>query len=761
MLLLVVCVLAGSVLALVAVPPSGFETALIGLVDAVPSAVSMLWRLASAALILWTLAVLATTLVRRRGEVLVDVACSSVLALAGGMCVAKALNGAWPSVSEAVTGGSAGLVPLVALALAAAVSFAASPHLSLPFRRLGRAVVWAAAGATVMLGSTTPTGALLSLLLAGACAATVHLVLGSSVGRPSLDDVADALDQVGVRVQDLRASQRRTSGVVVAEGTVEGRAVLVKVHGRDARDTQLLARTWRTLWYRGETPTAWTRLQQVEHEGFVTLLAAARGCPVPDVLVAGRTDANDALVVLAGTGVPLDDGDPVVLEGMWSAVRSLHGSGMAHGSIGVDSFGARDGRVVLADLSSVSIAASEDLRRTDLAQTLVASALLSGIERAVVVAGRELGPEGMEELLPYLQLPALGTELRRELKAAPFDLDALRAAAAAVVDVDVPEIVELRRIAPQTMVAIALLALVVFALVASLGNVDLAELVDEMRGATWSWVVVALLVAQLPFLSQAVATRGACPRPIAYGPLAVLQFSIGFVALAVPSTAGRLALDIRFFQRQGVPATTAVSISAIDGFSGFLVQIALLVLTLVFGIGQVDLSLGLPSSTGTDDLVTLLVAVAAVTVVAVVAALALPKVRRRIWARVHPALGEVLETIRSLRSLPKLVQLFGGNLANQLLFALALGACLMAFGERLHLATLVVVYVAAALFGGLMPVPGGIGVMEAALMAGLTAAGIDATTASATALLFRLATFYLPPIWGWFALRWLQRHSYL
>ena len=85
----------------------------------------------------------------------------------------------------------------------------------------------------------------------------------------------------------------------------------------------------------------------------------------------------------------------------------------------------------------------------------------------------------------------------------------------------------------------------------------------------------------------------------------------------------------------------------------------------------------------------------------------------------------------------------------------------MAFGERLHLATLVVVYVAAALFGGLMPVPGGIGVMEAALMAGLTAAGIDATTASATALLFRSATFYLPPIWGWFALRWLQRHSYL
>jgi hypothetical protein len=27
--------------------------------------------------------------------------------------------------------------------------------------------------------------------------------------------------------------------------------------------------------------------------------------------------------------------------------------------------------------------------------------------------------------------------------------------------------------------------------------------------------------------------------------------------------------------------------------------------------------------------------------------------------------------------------------------------------------------------------------------------------------LYRLSTFYLPPIWGYFALRWLKRDSYL
>jgi len=28
-------------------------------------------------------------------------------------------------------------------------------------------------------------------------------------------------------------------------------------------------------------------------------------------------------------------------------------------------------------------------------------------------------------------------------------------------------------------------------------------------------------------------------------------------------------------------------------------------------------------------------------------------------------------------------------------------------------------------------------------------------------VLYRLATFYLPPVWGFFAMRWLQRNQHL
>ena len=57
--------------------------------------------------------------------------------------------------------------------------------------------------------------------------------------------------------------------------------------------------------------------------------------------------------------------------------------------------------------------------------------------------------------------------------------------------------------------------------------------------------------------------------------------------------------------------------------------------------------------------------------------------------------------------------------------------------------------------------PGGIGVAEAGLTAGLVAVGVPEATALAAALIHRLLTYYLPPVWGFFSLRWLGRHGFV
>src|SRR5262249_46292466 len=105
--------------------------------------------------------------------------------------------------------------------------------------------------------------------------------------------------------------------------------------------------------------------------------------------------------------------------------------------------------------------------------------------------------------------------------------------------------------------------------------------------------------------------------------------------------------------------------------------------------------------------------------------------------------------------------IFAGNLGAQLLLAVILGLCLRAFGHHATMAELVLVNTLATLFAGFMPVPGGMGVAEAAYTAGLVAVGVPNAAAMSTAIACPTVTYSLPPIWGGGAMRWLRQHAYL
>jgi glycosyltransferase 2 family protein len=107
------------------------------------------------------------------------------------------------------------------------------------------------------------------------------------------------------------------------------------------------------------------------------------------------------------------------------------------------------------------------------------------------------------------------------------------------------------------------------------------------------------------------------------------------------------------------------------------------------------------------------------------------------------------------------VRIIGGTLLQKALFAAALSASVTAFGGSLSFGQAVSVNVTVSLLVGLIPVPGGVGVGEAALTAGLTTVGVPAEIAAAAAITHRMVTSYIPPIFGFFASRWLTEHEYL
>jgi uncharacterized protein (TIRG00374 family) len=129
--------------------------------------------------------------------------------------------------------------------------------------------------------------------------------------------------------------------------------------------------------------------------------------------------------------------------------------------------------------------------------------------------------------------------------------------------------------------------------------------------------------------------------------------------------------------------------------------------------------------------------------------------------RVAPLADQIRHAVSGIADARHLALLLGGNLAGEILFSLTLGICVRALGYDLDLAELVLVNEAVAIFAGILPIPGGIGVTEGGLTAGLVAAGVPQAPALAAVLIYRLVTFYLPPIWGYVSMKWLVRNSYL
>jgi uncharacterized membrane protein YbhN (UPF0104 family) len=152
----------------------------------------------------------------------------------------------------------------------------------------------------------------------------------------------------------------------------------------------------------------------------------------------------------------------------------------------------------------------------------------------------------------------------------------------------------------------------------------------------------------------------------------------------------------------------------------------------------------------------------AVLVVVLGLLLVLPVGRQLLLARVRPMLGRIGPQIVDVLSSPRRLALgLGGAALLSLANIAALDAAIRAFGGHVPFTGIAVVYLAGSAIGSAAPTPGGLGAVEAALVAGLGAFGLVGAVAVSSVLLFRVLTFWLPVIPGWIAFTVLQRQEAL
>jgi uncharacterized protein (TIRG00374 family) len=502
---------------------------------------------------------------------------------------------------------------------------------------------------------------------------------------------------------------------------------------------------------------SYSRLQAVEHEALITLLAGGAGVPVPEIIAVGEPSAEIALLALSGGGTRLaelevSDVTDEMLVGLWSDLGLLHQEGLSHGSFTTESVCFDHRGHIFTNFSLGSVGAGQADRATDIVEMLFSMALLIGVERAVRTAIAGLGEADVMDVLPYLQLPAVSPSSR---KAAEDPKKLIAALVALVTDVtgsEPPELVKLRRVTARNVIMTALLLLTAWALIPLFTGVDYAEVWAVLKPADWWVIFVGLVVGQTQFLPQATATMFAVPRALPFWPLLVLQTASKYLGLAVPSAAGRIAMNAAFLHKFGVPVTVAVAQGAIDGFSGFLVQVTILLLAFLTGDYQIDID----TSQVQWGLVLLIVALIAIGTV--VAVLRIKSIKERVVPVIKQAWGALMNV---LRQPVRAVGLLGSNFVYWNILGMTLWLMLQAIGVDLDYGTALVVAVATDLLGGFVPIPGGVGVAEAVMTGFLVTLGVDESSAFAATVAYRVVTFYLPALEGFFGMRWLESNEYL
>jgi glycosyltransferase 2 family protein len=717
-----------------------------------------LWRAVVVITLVLALVIVADAVLRRRWLLFRDLLIALLVVIAGASVLARIVDSDWPQVG--VDPLSQWGFPDLRIACVVAVLAVARPELVRPVRVLAIWLVGLASLGAVALEIALPADVLAGLALGLGAGALVRLALGSPLGAPPIDRVRAELISLGIHVSDLRIAERQTRGAVEYLGESEdGGPLKVRVLGRDAQDTQRLARRWRLLAYRDPPRSAPVgRLEQVEHEALTTLVAAQAGVHVPEVVTVGLGTDGDAVLVTRQPDLPpleLASPDEVtddLLKELWRQVARLHDAGLSHGRLNAGNVIIADGRPMLVDLSAATVGAPQAALDMDLAELLVSCCLLVGPERALQRAVDAGWSDSMSRALPYLQRAALTPHLRDLTRSHEVDLKRLRAAAAAATGSAEPEIAPLRRVRLKDVLAMVAVVVAAYVVISRLADIGFDTIARELDDAEPAWVVVALLLAQSAFVGSGISVRGAVASPLALLPCVVLQSAIKFVNLTVPSAAGRIGMNLRFLQRMGVPRAQALAAGAVDDVSETMVQLALLLVALPFVGAKVDRSQIHGPNTR------LLAAIGIAVVISAVAVLALPKLRHRVVPGVRSALSGVWSVARDRH---KRIELFGGNVLSELTYAISLGATCLAYGLDLNLAQLVFVNTSAAILSSVIPSPGGIGPAEAALAGGLISMGVDESTAFAVAITQRLCTFYLPPIWGYVSLRWLGRHGYV
>ena len=654
-------------------------------------------------------------------------------------------------------------IPALDPALAGLVAYATM--VGLVGRPAWRNALWVAVGvySVVHVGVLhTPLLTLLITVIAGrAIGLAVRYFAGSTSERPGALAIASALRATDLPVRAIRRVRLNGTGAAgsrhYAVTTTDG-ALDIVVFDRDQQAAGLFYRIYRSVRLLGpvsrSAPVSVDRV--VERRALLSYAAEDAGVPTPRLRALVRVGPEAAVLAYEHhDGTTLARRNPGCsdeeLGRIWDAVGRLHARKVTHRALTADRILLTgDGQAVLLDPGDGDVAASDLQIRLDVAQLVAELALYVGPDRAASSALEQGSANELVAVVPLLQPVVLARSTRKALRRHKAVLPTLRKLLlAAVPGVEVAP-VRLERIRLRTLVTMVAGAAAVYLLAGELAR---ASLGSTLRQVNWQWGIVALALSASTYVGATISLSGFVAARLSFLRTLLVQVAGSFITLVTPAAVGGAALNIRYLQRRKIPAAVAAASVGVAQVVAFVLHIVLIVIFATIAGSSAGEHIQPPRWAWF---------VLAGLVVLALAVFAIPAGRRELRARVSPMLGQVLPRLLDVAQQPRKLALgIGGAMLLSLSYILCLAACVAAFGRSVPLASIAVVYLTGSAIGSILPTPGGLGGVEAALTAGLTAAGLPGAVAVSAVLLFRLLTFWLPVPFGWAAMSYLEREQAL
>lgn len=273
-----------------------------------------------------------------------------------------------------------------------------------------------------------------------------------------------------------------------------------------------------------------------------------------------------------------------------------------------------------------------------------------------------------------------------------------------------------------------------------------------VRGAQPRYVALALGFNLLSYLLAALTYYCLAIKPLRYWPTLLVQVASMFTNRLLPAGLGGMGANFVYLRRMRYRSVQALSVVGLNNVLGF-VGHGLLISGLLLFVADARRHVPAPHISAE----TLAVAVGLLVCLLLVSLMVASLRRKLITGAIN-----VFQNLLEYRQRPgHLLAALGSSMSLTVTNLVCLWLSLLAVGGQLGLVPVLLVFTFGVALGAIAPTPGGIGGVEAGLVAGFIAYQVPASQALAAVLVFRLINYWFSLVVGAAGFVAAQRRGYV